>query len=198
MSKKKCPKCNSNMMGDCCVKCGYMSNGNVSGGFTLPDKYEDLKLYNKNFEKMNMNQNKFFVFLLESSYIAFNKHFIAAILIGLIDTILTCGVIVLLDFIFIEVLAKLNNWMSVVFIFMVIMHFFIKKIIYSMFANTICLKLDQRKINKIKKSDDNYKVVFRNNKYYSFLSLLAHFIINTAVFILSIIITFEIINMIFI
>lgn len=198
MSKKKCPKCHSNMINDCCVKCGYMSNGNVSGSFTLPDKHEDLKLYNKNFEKMNMNQNKFFVFLLESSYIAFNKHFIAATIIGIVDSILTGGVILLLDFIFIEILAKINNWMVFVFIFMVIMHFFIKRIIYSMFTNTLCLKLDQRKINKIKKSNDNYKVVFMNNKNYSFISLLAHFIINVAFFILSIIITFEIINMIFI
>lgn len=182
MNKKKCPKCNSNMIDDCCVKCGYMTNGNISGTYK-PDKNEDLKLYNKYFEEMNINKYKFLIFILESSYIAYKKHYLSATLIGFIDSIIT-ALMWIITSIFVDGYSRLNIWISFLFLFMFIVYLIIKKIIYVMFANTICLKLDQIKINKIKESNDNYKIIFKNNKSNSIAFLILHIITNLLLFIL--------------
>lgn len=186
MSKVKCPKCNSNMINNCCVKCGYMTNGNISGTI-LPDKKEDLKLYNKDFEKMNMNENKFSVFLFKSSYIAHQDHLLFSVLISVIWSIIDVLITKFYYFLFVEVLIYINGAFAILFPVMSLIHFFIERIIYVMFANTICLKLDELKIKKIKENNDNYKIVLKNNKNTSVISFFISLIINIILLVVSII-----------
>lgn len=195
MSKVKCPKCNSNMINNCCVKCGYMSNGSVSGAFTLPDKNEDLKLYNKDFDKLNMNENKFFLFLFQSSYIAYQDHFLFSILISLIYSIIDIVIVLFYYFIFVIALGRINAALALLFPVMVLVHFFIKRVIYVMFANMICLKLDKLKIKKLKEKNDNYKVILKNNKNTNIISLCASMLINFIILVMKFIIFITLINL---
>ncbi len=182
MEINRCPKCNIKMLNNCCVRCGYMINGNYSNQ-KLESKYEELKLYNKSFEKMNYNKNKTQIFILESSYFSYRDHLLFGILLGIVDSIVSIFLISLM-------INYIKDDFIIIYVELIIVYIFIKKIIYVIFANTVCLKLDYKKIEKIKKNNINYKDILIEHKDKSKIKL----IISLLIYIVVVITVFTSIN----
>lgn len=149
--RNRCPKCGAVMMNDCCVGCGFMSNGNYTGKITI-DKFSDLKLYDDHFDDLTMNRKLFLVFLLESLYFCYRGHLLFGCFVGFVDMFISYGFISVVSNIF-------GNFFPLLVNFSLIAYFIVKKILYVMFANTICLSLDKLRVDRIKKRFNNYQAI---------------------------------------
>lgn len=165
-----CKRCNGKIVDGCCVKCGYMDNGNNIQNIEV-DKNEDLKLFNKDFNIIVQNQNLLLIFILGPLYFSFRGYFFIGTILGILDYLL---------FYYIMDLSKI---LIIVFggFQIGMINFFINRLIYIIFSNYICLLIDKLKINRIKKKyKENYKEKLKNykhNKYYLLLTLLIYLII---------------------
>lgn len=145
----KCIKCGSKVFDNCCIGCGYMTNGNYSNTNkeTVSYRYKDLKKYNSSFSEMFNNEKKFIPFILGPLYISYRNHLLFGCLISLIDFLIICLLLFFLDTSF-----ALGLYTSL------IISFLIRGFIYSLFANSICLKTDEFEIKRLKnKNIDNHK-----------------------------------------
>ena len=176
-----CPKCNFKLVNGCCVKCGYLSNGNQVKNIDI-DKNEDLKLYNKNFYALNQNKNLLLITLLGPLYFSYMGYFFIGTILGILDFISFISLPVLYNLMF-----NTNNVFSITSPSVQI-YIIINRLIYILFANYICLLIDKIKVNYIKKKyKDNYKEKLKNykhKKYYLLLTLLVY-VILILIFIIS-------------
>ncbi|MCM1370922.1 MAG: hypothetical protein NC181_03420 [Clostridium sp.] len=172
-----CPKCNSKIINNCCIKCGYMLNGNYVGKVSKIDKFEDQKLYNNSFDRMQRNKNKFLIFLFGPLYFYYRNHFIFGIIISALDIFISYFICSLTKQFFTLYLYELGQ-------FLISLMFLFKRFLYTIFSNTICLKLDNIKIKKIKYNKNNYKNILINHKDKSLIIFIIGLIFNLLLFII--------------
>ena len=67
----KCPKCHSEVLDGCCLKCGYMFNGNTVSLEESQDRNQDIKLFDSDFEKICRNDNYYMPLLLGPFYFSY-------------------------------------------------------------------------------------------------------------------------------
>lgn len=70
----KYPRCNVELENGICLKCGFIETGQQIEKFKTNEKYTDIRIYNDDFEQMNMNENKIANFLLGPLYFSFRNH----------------------------------------------------------------------------------------------------------------------------
>lgn len=149
----KCPKCNSEIMDGCCIKCGYLLNGNQIEEKDA-DKFKEQKIFNKDFDKINRNKNLLLVWILGPLYFSYRGYFLMGTILGIIDYF------VFYWFMNIITLNLFGNT-PLVFLFLLV-----DRLIYVVFANYICLLIDKIKIKLIMKTyKDNYIDKLRKYKH---------------------------------
>lgn len=165
----KCPKCNSNMMNGCCLKCGYMSNGNYVNKEEIKRNISDIELFDKDYDKMNRNSNSYLPFMLGPFYLSYKGNFWLGFFLGIFDYL-------------IRILSSLTTIPLVC----MIIYFIISRLSYLIFANQLCIFLDKKKISKIKsKYGDNYKEILNkhhNKISYIFLTIILYIFIVWLIF----------------
>lgn len=163
-----CPKCNSKIVNGCCIRCGYIDSGNkIQNGDMDIDKYSDMKMFNKDFDKLNRNKNSFVIFLLGPLYFSYMGYFFIGTVLGLIDYLLFY--------------ILMNNTFIFSFVFITYLYIFLNRIIYVVFSNYICILIDKYKIKRIKKKyKDNYLSKlkkYKHHKIYLLFTMLLYILI---------------------
>lgn len=162
-----CPKCNGKIIDGCCIKCGYLSNGNKIKNVEI-DKNEDIKLFNKDFEVISQNKNLLLIFILGPLYFSYRGYFFIGIILGIVDCLL---------FYYLMNISEILVFIFGSFqIFMI--YFSINRLIYIIFSNYVCILIDKFKIKSIKKKyKECYKEKlkqYKHNKFYLLLTLLIY------------------------
>lgn len=143
----KCPKCNFSMVNGCCLKCGYMLNGNYVNKNEIKRELTDIELFDSDYDKMNRNSNWYLPFILGPFYFSYKGFF----LLGFFGVLFDYGV---------RVLATLTPIPNPI----IFMYFIINRFIYLIFANPFCLYMERKRINKIKANSINsYKDILKKN-----------------------------------
>lgn len=162
-----CPKCNSKMIDNCCIKCGYMMNGNNVTMKSI-DKNNGLKIYNDNYDIMLHNSNSLMVFIFGLPYLAYDGYIFYGLLGGILEFSLFMMYSYLISYI------PLGNFFQ---FSSMLMYIIITRYLCSSFLNSLCLYLDKRNIEKLKKHKD-YRLVKSVHGYKGiFLVYLIYFII---------------------
>lgn len=156
---KKCPKCAGIMVKGCCIKCGYMSNGNVVGTYKLDDKFEELRIYDDHFDEMYRNDNQLITFFLGPLNFSYRNDPIIGGVASALNIYLFFVVSNLLN-----PVSKINSFLYLLFhVFYII----IVRVAYCTFVNRIILKIDSIKIkiikNKTKDKDKFYHILNSHN-----------------------------------
>lgn len=167
-----CPKCKIEMKNGFCLKCGYMESGNMIQTESKNDKrYEDMKILNEDFDMMNRNENGLIAMLLGNFYLSYHGHLFTGLLLGLLDYLL---------FYLINVITS-DFYFSFIIYFSIFFYLLVTRILYGIFLNIICIKLDELKIKIIKKIyKQNYKNKlggYHKSIVYVFLNILIYVII---------------------
>jgi len=168
-----CPKCNSEFMDGCCIKCGYMLNGNQIEEKNA-DKFKEQKLFNKDFDKINRNKNLLLVWILGPLYFSYRGYFFIGTALGIIDY-----------FIFYLFMNSITlNFLIFGNILLVFLFFLLDRLIYVVLANYICLLIDRVKIKVIRKIyKDNYIDKLRRYKHHKIYFLFTIIIYIVLIFI---------------
>lgn len=135
----KCPKCHSEVLDGCCLKCGYMFNGNTVSLEEPRDRNQDIKLFDSDFEKICRNDNYYMPLLLGPFYFSYRNNFLLGFILGI------------MDFFLFNLCVFLAGYLQSLGIIMIIVYIFINRIIYASFSNELCIAVDKLKIRKIKK-----------------------------------------------
>lgn len=163
-----CEKCKGKVVDGVCIKCGKIKDGDKIEEKNI-DKFEDLKLFNKDFDSINRNKKQYLPFIFGPIYISYRGHFFTGTILVLVDYLL---------FYFIVLNNILNIFSSVIMIYLYI---FIDRLLWATFSNPICISLDKIKIKQIKnKYKENYKYelkVYKHRKIYSVLTVLIYIIL---------------------
>lgn len=164
----KCPKCEIELINGCCLRCGYLPNGNqIKYNYETIDKFKEQKLFNKNFDTMYRNEKLYINFILGPLYFSYRGHFI----LGTIS--------VFIDFLLFWLVGNIAAMFSFFPIIMCV-YMAINRIIYSGFSNVICLLIDNIRIKSIKKRcKDNYLEKlkdYKHKKIYLLLTILFYLI----------------------
>ena len=161
-----CSKCGGKIVDGCCIKCGYMVNGNKIKS-TSEDKNYELKIFNKNFDKICMNKNLLLIALLGPLYFSYMGHFFLGTILVIFDIVYFIASNMftsILNMVFFNMLS-----VTLLKIFIVVFN----RLLYIIFANKICLLLDKLKIKKIKKKyKENYIEKLENYKHHKYYLLL--------------------------
>lgn len=147
-----CPNCNIKMVNGCCIKCGLLEGGNYIRHDELPSKYDDIRIYNKDFDKMYRNENWYISFLLCNFYYSYRKHIIIGTIFGIID--------LLLMFLIVIIYNKLNITNSYLLIYILIIYRILIRTMYATISNSICLYFDSKNLKK-----GEYKKIGRSYIY---------------------------------
>ena len=174
----KCPNCNIDLEKGICIKCGYMDNGNKIERFKKTEKYTDIRIYNEEFDKMNLNQTKFSNFIMGPFYFSYRNHLI----VGIIITILSLAVLAF-EIRLTDSFLAIGSVFTLLSFFNTIGYITINRVLYMAFSNVICIKLDNMKIEKLKQ-EQNYMDKLTNHKSKNLLSLIINIIIAVPIFIL--------------
>ena len=179
----KCPKCQIELEKGICLKCGYMENGNQIEQFKKHEKYTDIRLYNEDFETMNHNEKTYINLLMGPLYFSYRNHLIAGTIISIIAFIILYLEIKLTDLI-----LETGIFSTLLYFLNTIFYITINRVLYMSFSNIICIKLDNIKINRIKKKNKDYTKMLIKHNTKSIISLLIQilFYIIIAIFILKI------------
>lgn len=171
----KCPKCNGNIVDGCCIKCGYLSSGNMIHDKEI-EKYEDEKLFNKDFYKLYNNKRLFLIFILGSLYFSYRGFLFTSIIVGLSNCFLYLCYYNIID----------NSILTYAQLQMGIVYFVITRLLYVIFSNSACIMIDQIKISIYKKIyKNNYKEKlkkYKHQKYYLVVAILIYSLIFYLVF----------------
>lgn len=167
-----CPKCNAKIRNNCCVGCGYMTNGNYVRINSSTINHKDLRTYNNSFEEMTRNEKKFVTFLLGSFYFSYRNHFLIGILISTFDILLSGFIIEFFDTFF----AQSHVIMVYLVKLYILLYIIINKIFYMTFANMICLKLDELRLKRLKSKHNNYEKLICRHEDKSVFKLLLNLI----------------------
>ena len=166
----KCDKCGGQIIDGCCIKCGYLENGNKIE-IKESCKNEDLKLFNKDFSIISENKNLLLVFILGPLYFSYRGYFFIATILGILDYLLFYYSMNSIPYI---ILLISNSFIGV-------LYFFINRLIYIIFSNYICILIDKLKIKRIKKKyKENYKQKlkeYKHNKYYLLITFVIYLIL---------------------
>ena len=146
-----CPRCNNEMKDHCCIRCGYMTNGNFVSQDSSEDKYDDLRTYNNYFDEMIRNENSWLCFVLGPLYFSYRNH-------------LLCGTILTGIHLFLFYLTGYTASLflsEVVMVYLIYFNLFIyiilSRILYVMFDNILCIKIDQYQLKKYKNNHEDYQ-----------------------------------------
>lgn len=168
---KKCIKCGSNMLDNCCVRCGYMTNGNYISNKEPIDKNKDIKMYNDTYDKMYRNEKKIIPFFIGPLYFSYKNHLILGFIFTLLDILLYKELLKLCEPV---------GYFTLFFYMIVLFILLIKSLFYAILANSICIKADIYKISKLK---DNKDYIIANHKSSSVFKLILNIIFYITVII---------------
>lgn len=160
----KCVKCGGIIKNDCCINCGYMTNGNYINKNKETDKFKDIRIYNDSFDVMYRNEKSYIVFLLGPLYISYRNHLFFGCLISLIDLLIT-------NFMLTK-FSDICSFMNLASFLLSFTFIFIMRVLYVVFSNTICLKLDSIKIKRIKKKNKYYEEILKKHENISVFKLI--------------------------
>lgn len=138
----KCPKCHNEMKDNCCMRCGYMNNGNYVTCIDKEPKNKDMYIYNKNFEAMYRNENVIIPMIFGGLYLAYVGHIISGILLIIIDFFLWYFTNLFLSCI--PIIGQLYIPNQIIYIV-------VTRMIFGAIINPYALWLDRRKVDRIKK-----------------------------------------------
>ncbi len=173
-----CPNCKSKMIKDYCVKCGYMNNGNfITKEIKENNKYLDIRLYNKNFDSMQHNQDVWLIVILGPYYFSYRHHLILGTILGIIDYII-------LKFITIISLSLSNiAYINILCgLYFSAFYLIVTRALYIFSSNIICLLLDKHYIKKIRKKCKNYKKKLIKHNDTSVVYILISILINILIY----------------
>ena len=145
----KCPNCEIDLVNGCCLRCGYLPNGNqIKYNYETHDKFKEQKLFNKHFDIMYRNEKLYINFLLGPLYFSYRGHFILGTVFVFIDFLIFCLNLYLISrFIFNPLVLSMLKCIYI----------FINRLFYCTFANSICLLIDNIRIKNIKnRYKENY------------------------------------------
>lgn len=152
-----CPNCGFEMKDSFCIHCGYMSNGNYISSHESNSNVSDLEIYlGDKYNKYLYNENSLFTFLLGHLYFGYHSFVFIGVLAFYIEF--------LCYYFFLSFSNKLTVVLCIIF-----------RIIYASCSNMICLKLYQKRVDKIKRKDpSNYKKKLqdKNGKTTSILEMI--------------------------
>ena len=171
-----CPNCNIEMNKGICLKCGYMENGNYIERFKKDDRNTDIRIYNEDYDEMNMNSKKIINLILGPLYFSYRNHLITGIIVSGLSL-----AILYFEILLTQSLLSLGNIFTLIAFFNTTFYILINRILYMGFSNSICLKLDRNRINKLK-GKPNYMDLLVNHKNKS----IAKIIINILIYIVII------------
>lgn len=167
----KCEKCGGKIIDGSCIKCGYLVTGEQIEEKNI-DKYEDLKLFNGDFDIINRNKKQYLPFIFGPIYISYRGHLIMGTILGLIDYLLFYLIVIN------------NMFMLFSNILMIYISIFINRIFWATISNSICLLLDKLKVKQIKnKYKNNYKIKlkkYKHHKIYALITILIYLILILA------------------
>lgn len=181
--KNICPKCKGIMVKGCCVKCGYMSNGNVVGTYKTDDCYEELRIYDNHFEEIYRNGNQMMTFLLGP----LNFSYRGCPIIGGVITALH----IYLFFVVSNLLNPVSKINSFIYLLFHLLYTIIVRVAYCTFVNRVILKIDAIKIYIIKnktKDKDEFYYVLNNHNDQSIGDIFFSILISTCIFLIFLII----------
>lgn len=157
--KKRCPKCGGIIVDGCCVRCGFMKNGNIVGNYTPNDKFKELKIYDKHFDEIYRNENMKLIFLLGPLNFSYRGCPIIGGFASVLDIILFLAVS--------NFLNSVSKIYSFVYLLLHVLYLLIIRIAYCTFVNRIILKIDSIKIRiikyKSKNNEDFYDILNKHN-----------------------------------
>jgi hypothetical protein len=160
----KCPKCGGKIFDKCCLKCGYLINGNNINMKEKEDKNIELKImHGNNYNIMLYNSNWYIPFIFGPLYLSYMGHIIVSCITVSLN-------ILLIPFIG----RNVNILLQPIYGLIIMIYILFNRLIYAIFSNNICLKLDQIKIDKLKrKYPKNYrtKIHSRDSLLHPFLTI---------------------------
>ena len=169
----KCPNCNKEMKNNYCMVCGYMQNGNFVGE-CINEKNNDIKIYQKNFDIMNQNENKILTMLMGPIYMSYKGYLVLGVILSILD--------IFFMYLTIYIFSLIPFTISLSFLGF-ILYLLISRIIFMSFFNSLCLYIDNIKIKRIvKKYKNSYK-----NKLYKHNNKIIFMILNILIYIIVII-----------
>ena len=80
-----CPRCNIELDKGICLKCGYMDNGEQIEQFKKESKYDNIRIYNEEFDEMNTNQKRYLNLILGPLYFSYRNHLLIGTIISIIS-----------------------------------------------------------------------------------------------------------------
>ena len=168
----ECEKCGGKIIDNCCISCGMLLNGNiVDVNRKSVDKYYLQKLFNDDFDSIYRNEKLFWVFILGPLYFSYRGYFIVGTALTFIDFLVYCfnGMIISV-FINNPILASILRTFCIIF----------NRLIYCIFANSICCYIDKLKIRRIKKKYKEKYIEkltnYKHKKIYLLLTILFYLI----------------------
>lgn len=174
-----CPKCQRELKDGCCLKCGYMDNGNSIDLIKKEEnKFEDMQLFNNDFDKMYRNENSIFPLIFGSYYLSYRGYLILGTLLGILD-----------PFLCILIGNKLRSpYFQFTGHYSMIFYIILTRILYGTTFNALCITLDKIKIKWLKKIyKDKYKerlIKHKSRLFYVFLNFLIYAIIITIIIVI--------------
>lgn len=151
-----CPKCGGKIFDSCCVKCGYLINGNKVSLKDKKDKNEDIKIFQKNFDLMLHNNNWFISFIIGPLYLSYKGYLILGSILTYLDLLIYYVILMIPSFLPQELLIL--PFFNQLGMYTFVLYFIMSKLLYAATFNSLCLKLDNKKVEKIKnKYPKDYK-----------------------------------------
>lgn len=181
--KKICPKCGGIMLKDCCIKCGYMTNGNVAGKYISKDRFEELKIYDAHFDEIYRNENSLMIFLLGPLNFSYRSLPILGGIASVVHILLFLKVSALLN--------PVSKIYSFLYLILHIIYLIIIRIIYCIFVNKIILKIDSIRIKMIKnraKNEEDFYNKLNNHNDKSIGSIILSILISICIFLVLLLI----------
>lgn len=176
-----CPKCKIEMNKGICLKCGYMENGNQIEQYKNQKKYDDIRIYNEDFDEMNTNEKKYLNFLLGPIYFSYRNH----LLVGTIITIISL-IILKIEMTLTNSLLSVGGLADLFAFINIVIYITINRILYMSFSNILCIKLDNLKIKNIKKQNKDYMNILVKHNSKSIISTVIQIAIIIAIILLKI------------
>lgn len=135
----KCPKCGFKMKDNYCMHCGYMKNGNTISNKESNPSASDLEIYlGDKFDTLYYNENTFLIFILGPLYFCYQSYILLGFLCLILDLVL---------YYLVMITSFCYSGLKLIGLF------FGLRVLYMTVSNMICLKLYERRINKLKKKD---------------------------------------------
>ena len=177
-----CIKCGGTILDGCCTKCGYLTNGNKVEDKNNDRNYE-LKLYNKDFNKISMNKNLLLITILGPLYFSYMGHFFLGTILVLLDYFYIYYSLKFFSIFNVLTMGIFSSTLQIIFIIL------INRLFYIIFSNSICLSIDKYRIKRIKKKyKDNYIEKLKSHKhhkYYLILTILLYVIVLSIIVIIK-------------